>query len=131
MGAIIVPALQGSQQSYKIKLAKCLDQCLGHVRSYIYKCCLCVVQSLSHVQLFVTTRTAAHQASLSLIISPSLPKLMSIQLAMPHNHLILCHILVNMRIVFRTSVIWQSLYNNSWPLFLLTTMELLDGAPPA
>ena len=91
MGAIIVPALQGSQQSYKIKLAKCLDQCLGHVRSYIYKCCLCVVQSLSHVQLFETTRTAAHQASLSLIISQSLPKFVSIELVMPSTHLILCH----------------------------------------
>ena len=49
------------------------------------------VQLLSHVQLFVTTRTAAHQASLSITNSRSLLKLMSIESVMPSNHLILCH----------------------------------------
>ena len=48
------------------------------------------VQSLSHVQLFVTPCTAAHQASLSITNSWSLLKLMSIESAMPSNHLILC-----------------------------------------
>ena len=48
------------------------------------------VQSLSHVQLFVTPWTAAHQASLSIIKSWSLLKLISIELVMPSNHLILC-----------------------------------------
>ena len=48
------------------------------------------VQSLSHVRLFVTLRTAAHQASLSITNSQSLPKLMSIELVMPSKHLILC-----------------------------------------
>ena len=48
------------------------------------------VQSLSHVRLFVTLWTAAHQASLSITNSQSLPKLMSIELVMPSNHLILC-----------------------------------------
>ena len=38
----------------------------------------------------VTPWTAAHQASLSVTISQSLPKLMSIELVMPSNHLILC-----------------------------------------
>ena len=37
-----------------------------------------------------TLRTAAHQAPLSFTISWSLPKLISIQLVMPSNHLILC-----------------------------------------
>ena len=50
-----------------------------------------VVQSLSHVWLFATSWTAAHQASLSFIISQSLLKLMSIESVMPSNHLILCH----------------------------------------
>ena len=36
------------------------------------------VQSLSHIQLFVTPWTAAHQASLSITISWSLLKLMSL-----------------------------------------------------
>ena len=35
--------------------------------------------------------TAAHQASLSITNSQSLPKLMSIKSVMPSNHLILCH----------------------------------------
>ena len=48
------------------------------------------VQSLSHVQLFVTTWTAACQASLSITNSRNLLKLMSIELVMPSNHLILC-----------------------------------------
>ena len=45
---------------------------------------------LSHVRLSVTPRTAAHQASLSITNSQSLPKLMSIESVMPSNHLILC-----------------------------------------
>ena len=48
-----------------------------------------VVQSLSHVRLFVTPWTAARQASLSLTISQSLLKFMSIASVMPSNHLIL------------------------------------------
>ena len=39
----------------------------------------------------VTSWTAAHQASLSITNSQSLLKLMSIELVMPSNHLILCH----------------------------------------
>ena len=48
------------------------------------------VQSLSHVQLFVTPCTAACQASLSITNYWSLVKLMSIELVMPSNRLILC-----------------------------------------
>ena len=48
------------------------------------------VQSLSHVWLFATPRTVAHQASLSIANSWSLLKLMSIELVMPSNCLILC-----------------------------------------
>ena len=48
------------------------------------------VQSVSPVQLFVTSWTAARQASLSITNSCSLPKLMSIESVMPSNHLILC-----------------------------------------
>ena len=48
------------------------------------------VQLLSHVRLFATPRTAAHQASLSITNSQSLLKLISIELVMPSNYLILC-----------------------------------------
>ena len=47
------------------------------------------IQLLSCVQLFATPWTAAHQASLSITNSWSLPKLMSIESVMPSNHLIL------------------------------------------
>ena len=48
-----------------------------------------VVQSLSRVWLFATLWTAAHHASLSFTISLSLLKLMSIELMVSSNHLIL------------------------------------------
>ena len=47
------------------------------------------VQSLSHIQLFATPWTAAQQAALSITISWNLLKLMSIELMMTSNHLIL------------------------------------------
>ena len=59
-----------------------------------------VVQLLSRVLLFVTTSTAAHQASLSFTISWGLLKLMSIELVMPSNHLILCRPLLCLPAIF-------------------------------
>ena len=53
--------------------------------------CPLLVQSLSRVRLLVTPGTIAYQASLSFIISQSLHKLMSVELVMPSNHLVLCH----------------------------------------
>ena len=47
------------------------------------------VQLLSRVRLFATPWIAAHQASLSITNSRSLPKLMSIKSVMPSSHLIL------------------------------------------
>ena len=49
------------------------------------------VQLLSRVRLFVTPWIMAHQASLSITNSQSLPRLMSIESVMPSSHLILCH----------------------------------------
>ena len=51
---------------------------------------LVVIQSLSPVRLFVIPWTAAPQASLSFTIFLSVFKLMSIELVMPSNHLIVC-----------------------------------------
>ena len=48
------------------------------------------VQFISYVQLFATPWTAVCQASLFITNSRSLLKLMSIELVMPSNHLILC-----------------------------------------
>ena len=84
------------------------------------------VQSLSHVRLFVTPWTAAHQASLSNTISQSLLKLMSIELMMPSNHLILCHplllppsILPSVRVISRESVLcirWPEYWSFSFSI---------------
>ena len=53
-------------------------------------CQIYVVQLVSHVWLLMSPWTAALQASLSFTISQSLLKLMSIELVIPSNHLILC-----------------------------------------
>ena len=58
-----------------------------------------VVQSLSCVRLFATPWAAARQASLS-FTSWSLLKLMSIELVMPSNHLILCRALLLLPSIF-------------------------------
>jgi len=61
-----------------------------YIETMIMKEIEVVVQSLSHVRLFATPWTAACQASLSFTISWSLLKLISLELVMPSNHLILC-----------------------------------------
>ena len=59
-----------------------------------------LVSSVSHVQHFATPWTAACQASLSIINSWSLLRLISIELVMPSNHLILCHPLLLLPSIF-------------------------------
>ena len=61
-----------------------------------------VVQLLSRVWLFVTPWTAAHQASLSLSISRSLPKFMSSALVITYRHLILWYPLLLLPSIFPT-----------------------------
>ena len=58
------------------------------------------VQSLSCVQLFATPWTTERQASLSITNSQNLPRLMSTELVMPSNHLILCHPLLLLPSIF-------------------------------
>ena len=65
------------------------------------------VQSLSHVQLFVTPWTVTRQASLFITNSQSLLKLMSMELVMPSNHLILCHPLLLLPSIFPASGSFQ------------------------
>ena len=67
-----------------------------------------VVQSLSHVQLIATPWTAAHQASLSFTISRSLLRLMTIELVMSSNHLILCHSLLLLPSIFPSIRVFSS-----------------------
>ena len=75
--------------------------------------------SLSHVRLFATPWTAAHQASLSITNSWRLLKLMSIELVMPSNHLILCCLLLFLPLIFPS--IWvfsnESVLCIRWPKY--------------
>ena len=65
------------------------------------------VQSLSHVWLFATSWSEALQASLSSTNTQSLPKLMSIELVMPSNHLILCNPLLLLPSIFPSIRVFQ------------------------
>ena len=66
------------------------------------------VQSLSRVQLFSTPWAAACQASLSIINSWSLLKLMSIESVMPSNHLILCGPLLLLPSIFPSTRVFSN-----------------------
>ena len=65
----------------------------------------------------MTPWTAAHQASLSIINSQSLLKLMSIESVMPSNHLILCCPLLLPQSIFPSIRVFsnESVLHNTWP----------------
>ena len=75
------------------------------------------VQSLKRVQLLATPWTAAHQASLSITNSRSLLKLVSIELVMSSNHLILCHPLFLLPSIFPRNRVFsnESIIHIRWP----------------
>ena len=65
----------------------------------------------SSVQSFrdsMTPWTAARQASLSITNTRSLPKLRSIELVMPSNHLVLCHLLLLLPSIFPSIKIFSN-----------------------
>ena len=66
-----------------------------------------------------TSWTAAHQASLSITNSQSLLKLMSIELVMPSNHLILCHPLLLPTSIFPSIRVFsnESVICMRWPKY--------------
>ena len=77
-------------------------------------------ESLSHVWLFVTPWTPACQASLPVTNSRSLLKLMSIELVIPSNHLILCHPLLLPPSIFPRISLFQ------WVTSLYQVAKLLE-----
>ena len=89
----------------------CAEEILIVIKYLIY-----VVQLLSHFQLFAT---AACQASLSVTSSRSLLKLMSMELVMPPNHLILCRSLLLLSSVFPSIRVFssQSVLRIRWPKY--------------
>ena len=80
------------RRDYVIKDAM-KGECIKYISIYIWRA-FSLVQSLSCVQLFVTLWTAVCQSSLSITNSQNLLKLMSMDLVMPSNHLILCCLLL-------------------------------------
>ena len=88
---------------------------------------LFVVQSLNHVRLFVTPWTTAHQASLSLTISQSLPKFIPIESVMPSNHLILCCPLLLLPLGFPSVRVFssESTLHIRWPEYWNFSFSML------
>ena len=78
-----------------------------------------LVKSLSCVRLFATPWTTACQASLSITNSWSLLKLMSIELVMPSNHLILCRPLLLLPSIIPSIRVFsnESLLRIRWPKY--------------
>ena len=77
------------------------------------------VQLLSRVQLFVTSWTAAHQASLSITNSRSSFKLMSVESVMPSSHLILGHPCLLLPSIFPSIRVFssRSVLHIRWPKY--------------
>ena len=75
--------------------------------------------SSSCVQFFATSWTAAHQAFLSFTITQSFLKLMSIELVMPSNHLILCWPLLLLPSIFPSIRVFssESVLHIRWPKY--------------
>ena len=75
-----------------------------------------LVQLLSHVRLFAIPWTATGQASLSITKSQSLLKLMSTELVMPSNHLILCCPLLLLPSIFPSIRVFsnESVFHIRW-----------------
>ena len=91
------------------KVNKC--SCCQHIGSVQFSC--------SVVSDSVTPWTAAHQASLSITNTWSLLKLLSIELVMPSNHLILCHPLLLLPSIFPSIRVFpnESLLCIRWPKY--------------
>ena len=88
-------------------------------RSPVLQLRLSSVQSPSCVQLFATPGTAACQASLSITNSQSLLKLMSIDLVMQSNYLILCRPLLFLPSLFPSIRVFssESVLRIRWPKY--------------
>ena len=98
--------------------------CLSHQGSSSFL--FVVVESLSRVWLFATSWTAAHQASLSIINSWSLLKLMYTELVMPSKHLILCHPLLLPPSIFPSIRVFskESILCIMWPKYRSCSLSM-------
>ena len=91
---------------------------------HIKRCSVSIICHLSLVQFspvrfFVTPRTAAHQASLSITNSQGLLKLMSVESVMPSNRLIFCHPIFLPPSIFPSIRVFskESILLSRWPKY--------------
>ena len=100
-----------TREGWRIDNLKCFDV------STVYREVTSSVQLLSRVRCFATPWTAACQAFLSIPNSQSLLKLMSIELGMPSNHLILCRLLFLLPSIFPSirALSNKSVLHIRWP----------------
>ena len=98
-------------QNYSICAVTCMNRAASMIGQSSGFTQFSLAQSLSCVQLFMTPWTAACQASLSITNFWSLLKLMSIELVMPSNYLILCHLLSSHLQSFQRTPRIDLLYN--------------------
>ena len=93
---------------------------LTSVLSYALMSILSSVQFSQPVMSSIfDTKTAAHQASLSITNSQSLLKLMSVESVMPSNHLILCRPLLLLPSIFPSIRVFsnKSVLHIKWPKY--------------
>ena len=88
------------------------------------------VQLLSRVSPFVTPWTTAHQASLSITNSWSLLRLVSIELVMPSNHLILCRSLLLLPSIFPSIRVFsnESVLHIRWPKYWSFSFSIIPSS---
>ena len=95
----------------------------------VYSLSVSSVQSLSRVQLFVTPWIAAHQASLSIISSPSSLRLASIKSVMPSSHLILSRPLLPLPPIPPSIKVFssESTLHMRWPKFWSFSFSIIPS----
>ena len=87
------------------------------------------VQLLSRVSLFATSWTATCQAFLSIANSWSLLKLRSIEVVMPSNHLILCHLPLLLPSIFPSISVFsnESALCIRWPKYWSFSFRIIPS----
>ena len=97
----------------------CLFSCFLYTHTHTHTHTHSSFQLLSCVKLFVTSWTAACEASLSITNSWSLLKLMSIQLVMPSNQPLMCCPLLLLPSIFPSIRIFssESVLHIRWPKY--------------
>ena len=111
-----------------IWLFVCFEQSLRGNGQKIVLGLYVIVQGLSHVRLFGNPWIAVCHVSLSFTISQSLLKFMPIELVMLFNHLILCHPLLLLPLIFISMGVFssESALHIRWPKYWSFSLGLYE-----